>query len=129
MTDFEVPRAKDGRFEGILRKIMADVRRAVPLGEGKSHGSPRRWKGFDEYLERVGGEKPGWMDARTWDLATRSLGTLGGGNHFIEIQRSADGTMWLMLHSGSRNLGYRIASWHYKRAVEFARSEGLETPN
>jgi len=129
MTDFEIPRAKGGRLEGILKKIMAEVRRAVPLGEGKSHGTPRRWKGFDEYSERVEDNKPGWMDSKTWNLATRGLGTLGGGNHFIEIQRSADGTMWLMLHSGSRNLGYKIASWHHKKAVEFDKAEGLETPN
>ena len=44
----------------------------------------------------------------------RSLGTLGGGNHFIEIDRSADETNYLIIHSGSRNLGKQVAE-HYQR--------------
>ena len=44
----------------------------------------------------------------------RSLGTLGGGNHFIEIDRAADGTKYLVIHSGSRNLGKQVAE-HYQR--------------
>ena len=44
----------------------------------------------------------------------RSLGTLGGGNHFIEIDQSADGTKYLVIHSGSRNLGKQVAE-HYQR--------------
>ena len=44
----------------------------------------------------------------------RSLGTLGGGNHFIEVDRAADGTNWLVIHSGSRNLGKQVAE-HYQR--------------
>ena len=39
----------------------------------------------------------------------RSLGTLGGGNHFVEVDRSADGTNYLVIHSGSRNLGKQVA--------------------
>jgi len=37
---------------------------------------------------------------------------LGGGNHFIEIQKGSDGYIWIMIHSGSRNLGYKVAR-HY----------------
>ncbi len=44
----------------------------------------------------------------------RQLGTLGGGNHFIEIQYGSDGHIWLMIHSGSRNIGLKVAS-HYNR--------------
>ena len=44
----------------------------------------------------------------------RSLGTLGGGNHFIEIDQAADGTKYLVIHSGSRNLGKQVAE-HYQR--------------
>lgn len=47
----------------------------------------------------------------------RSVGTLGGGNHFIEIDRSAEsGEVWLMIHSGSRNFGLQIARWHQTKA-------------
>ena len=48
----------------------------------------------------------------------RSLGTLGGGNHFIEIDEAADGTKYLVIHSGSRNLGKQVAEYYQKLAVE-----------
>ena len=48
----------------------------------------------------------------------RSLGTLGGGNHFIEIDRASDGTLCLVIHSGSRNLGKQVAEHYQQLAVE-----------
>ncbi len=48
----------------------------------------------------------------------RSLGTLGGGNHFIEVDRSADGTGFLVIHSGSRNLGKQVAEYYQQLAVD-----------
>ena len=48
----------------------------------------------------------------------RSLGTLGGGNHFIEIDRAADGTCYLVIHSGSRNLGKQVAEYYQQLAVD-----------
>lgn len=50
----------------------------------------------------------------------RSIGTLGGGNHFIEIDRSSDGTFYLVIHSGSRNLGKQVAEIYQKLAVDLA---------
>ena len=62
-----------------------------------------------------------------------SLGTLGGGNHFIEIDQAADGTKYLVIHSGSRNLGKQVAEFYQRLAVDlskgkeeyFARREAL----
>ena len=54
----------------------------------------------------------------------RSLGTLGGGNHFIEIDRAADGTNYLVIHSGSRNLGKQVAELYQKLAVNLSRGYG-----
>lgn len=48
----------------------------------------------------------------------RSLGTLGGGNHFIEVDRSSDGAFWLVIHSGSRNLGKQVAGIYQQLAVD-----------
>lgn len=48
----------------------------------------------------------------------RSLGTLGGGNHFIEVDCAADGTLYLVIHTGSRNLGKQVAELYQKLAVE-----------
>lgn len=50
------------------------------------------------------------------DMAIRSVGTLGGGNHFIEVDRDSDGRLWLVIHSGSRNLGKRVCEYWQKVA-------------
>ena len=47
-----------------------------------------------------------------------SLGTLGGGNHFIEVDESKDGTKYLIIHTGSRNLGKQVAEYYQNRAIE-----------
>lgn len=49
----------------------------------------------------------------------RSLGTLGGGNHFIEIDKASDGTYFLVIHSGSRNLGKQVAEIYQQLAIDF----------
>lgn len=54
----------------------------------------------------------------------RSLGTLGGGNHFIEIDEAADGTKYLIIHSGSRNLGKQVAEFYQQLAVNLDRGYG-----
>lgn len=52
------------------------------------------------------------------DMALRSVGTLGGGNHFIEVAQGSNGKLWLVIHSGSRNLGKRVCEYWQKRAEE-----------
>lgn len=56
------------------------------------------------------------------DKALRSIGTLGGGNHFIELDRGEDGDVWMIVHSGSRGLGAEVAVWYkdaaYRQAPE-----------
>ncbi len=54
----------------------------------------------------------------------RSLGTLGGGNHFIEIDGARDGTNYLVIHSGSRNLGKQVAELYQSLAVDLNRGIG-----
>ena len=54
----------------------------------------------------------------------RSLGTLGGGNHFIEVDVAADGTKYLVIHSGSRNLGKQVAEFYQNLAIEL--NSGVE---
>jgi len=50
--------------------------------------------------------------------ALQSIGTLGGGNHFIEVDRGADGAYWLIVHSGSRHLGLEVAGWYHDAAFQ-----------
>ena len=53
----------------------------------------------------------------------RSLGTLGGGNHFIEIDEAADGIKYLVIHSGSRNLGKQVAELYQQLAIDLAKGK------
>lgn len=55
------------------------------------------------------------------DIAERSIGTLGGGNHFIELDVDEHGKKYLVIHSGSRNLGKRVCEYWQKRAVEYCK--------
>lgn len=54
-------------------------------------------------------------------VARKQIGTLGGGNHFIELQRSEEGELWIMIHSGSRNLGKTVGDYYNKRASHLNR--------
>lgn len=54
----------------------------------------------------------------------RSLGTLGGGNHFIEVDQASDGTKYLVIHSGSRNLGKQVAELYQKLAIDLDKGIG-----
>ena len=48
-----------------------------------------------------------------------SLGTLGGGNHFIELDRDGEGSYWLLIHTGSRQLGSDVANYYAKQAFKY----------
>jgi tRNA-splicing ligase RtcB len=61
--------------------------------------------------------------------ALTQLGTLGGGNHFIEIQKGNDGRVWLMVHSGSRNLGFKVANYYNRLAMELNKRWGSKIPS
>lgn len=62
------------------------------------------------------------------DKAKRSLGTLGGGNHFIEIDKSADGSLALIIHTGSRHLGEEITEYYTKEAAKAIKERGEDVP-
>jgi len=60
--------------------------------------------------------------------AAVQLGTLGGGNHFMEAQVDENSYIWLMVHSGSRRTGLEIANHYHKLAIEESALRGLDTP-
>ena len=102
---------------GQIRAILDGVKKLVPVGEGNCHRQAQEWQGFAAYTDEIGGKIPGWFDKNHIEHDRKNLGTLGGGNHFIELQVSEEGRIWMMLHSGSRNLGYRIAAYYNKLAL------------
>lgn len=101
----------DDFLENELVEIRDEIAEAIPCGEGRFRPEPVPWNGWlglaPLYKDAV------WSSDRIIDTAKKSLGTLGGGNHFIEIQKDAlTDEVWIMLHSGSRGFGYNIAQHH-----------------
>ena len=86
----------------------------IPSGLNVWEGRKERFDLFDLRCYR------GLKDARRLE---RSLGTLGGGNHFIEIDQAADGTKYLVIHSGSRNLGKQVAEFYQRLAIDLSKGK------
>lgn len=74
------------------------------------------WEGRKEHFDLL--ELRCYRGLKDSKRLERSLGTLGGGNHFIEIDQSADGTKFLVIHSGSRNLGKQVAEYYQRLAID-----------
>lgn len=62
------------------------------------------------------------------ERAGKSLGTLGGGNHFIELDQGVDGSLYLVVHTGSRHLGAEVAEYYTKLASSSLKEQGREVP-
>jgi tRNA-splicing ligase RtcB len=123
---------KASQFTGLshLRDITNAIKERVPVGEGHARKTPIEWDGFESWLDSLSGsDVPPWYTEKGHTLDTLNLGTLGGGNHFIEIQKSDTGDVWIMLHSGSRNMGQRIANYYHKEAKRLNAGAGLQLPD
>jgi tRNA-splicing ligase RtcB len=109
-----------------LRAVLRQVQRDVPTGFSVHPKAPLS---HDRMLELMGVDVPTAI-ARPWlDRAAVSLGTLGGGNHFLEVQRDEGNRVHFMLHSGSRNLGKQICDLFAKRALAACNAARRELPD
>lgn len=90
--------------------LDAFIRQNIPAGM-TSREAPHA------YAEKIDLSKLHCAKSVNLELAKRSVGTLGGGNHFIEADRDGDGTLYLVVHSGSRHLGVEVAGYYQKQAV------------
>ena len=92
-----------------LEPLLVDVERAIPAGFA---AHPRTTKATGRWLD--GNPLPHSEGLNRKELARigPQLGTLGGGNHFVEISLDADERVWCVLHSGSRGIGNRLATRH-----------------
>ena len=96
-----------------LKEIMSSIRKEIPVGfnkHKKSQEMPQSLMNFS--YEDIP------ICYKNFDNATKQLGTLGGGNHFIEIQKGDDGFVYFMIHSGSRNLGFQVAKHYNDLAIK-----------
>ncbi len=107
-----------------LKWVLAEIRKTVPLGfsHHKKKQDPRLMPQPDVSLDQL------TIVSREYQSALTQLGTLGGGNHFIEIQKGDDGRIWLMVHSGSRNIGFKVANYYNQLAVNLNRQWGSNIP-
>jgi RNA-splicing ligase RtcB len=96
------------------------IREFVPAGRNIRRSPHALAEGFYSELDKLHVK-----DLVKLDRAISSIGTLGGGNHFIEVSRSADGTFFLVVHSGSRHLGLEIAN-HYQKQGVLQRQQELD---
>jgi tRNA-splicing ligase RtcB len=104
----------DRRWDEVdVHAIMADVARMVPTGFAHHQAPQSDWRSDTMmFLDR---DHP--IVDREYEASLRQIGTLGGGNHFIEAQRSQDGRLHFMVHSGSRNIGFKVAAHYNQLAV------------
>ncbi len=106
---------KSGILDGKLKDLRLAIEEEIPVGFNAYKESVDEssywdgWKDFSDLHEGVHDRKA---------KAMKQLGTLGGGNHFIEVCLDIENTVWLMLHSGSRNIGKELAERHISTAKD-----------
>ena len=104
---------KSGILDRKLAEFRHEIERAIPVGFNdykEPVDESNEWAGWAEFGEL----HPGVQDRKR--KAMKQLGSLGGGNHFIEVCLDTDDNVWLMLHSGSRNIGNEVATRHIATA-------------
>jgi tRNA-splicing ligase RtcB (3'-phosphate/5'-hydroxy nucleic acid ligase) len=111
-----------------LRRLRLEIENAIPVGwhghDGaawQNAGDELRATGqalMDRYADLGASVHPGTVNCQ--------IGTLGGGNHFIEVCLDTNDTVWLMLHSGSRNVGKTLAEHHMQIAQRLRHNQALE---
>jgi tRNA-splicing ligase RtcB len=125
MTNFSAIKLPDN-----LRELRAAVERFVPVGKAShdviSQANATRWRALQETHDNIIAKHPG---AATRDHPGLQIGTLGGGNHFIEVCLNEDDHVWVMLHSGSRGIGNRIGTYFIAKAREEMVRQDVHLPD
>ncbi|MFB7278184.1 RtcB family protein [Streptomyces hydrogenans] len=113
-----------------LSRLRSKIEQVIPVGRGmhREEVEPKRLyqfptAGWDDFWSRFDGVADAVKFRR--DRATLQMGTLGGGNHFVEVCVDTSGAVWLMLHSGSRNIGKELAEHHIGVAQKLPHNQGL----
>lgn len=107
-TRFAFPAASLSRSE--LERLLHQLHRVIPVGDAVHRGRPST-ADLDRPLATHA------LEHACARLVPRHLGTLGGGNHFLELDRDGGGDLWLLIHSGSRGVGAAIAAHHIRVAA------------
>ncbi len=114
------------QVEGKLKKIRQEIEAAIPVGFDQNKHIEKaviNWQGWQEFKD---------LHSKVQDLESKALkqmGSLGGGNHFIELCLDEQNNVWLMLHSGSRHIGNMLAQNHINTAKNLAKLAELKLPD
>ena len=104
----------------VLEQVVQEIRSVIPLGfEHHRRAQDKRYM-----PDLPVDDMP--VVQREYDSARHQVGTLGGGNHFIEIQHGNDGHIWVMIHSGSRNIGKQVADEYNRLAKGQNKKENIK---
>lgn len=115
---------------GDLSRLRSKIEQVIPVGRGmhdspvdpsRFHGSATA--GWDDFWGRFDGVAEAVKFRR--ERAASQMGTLGSGNHYIEVSTDTEGSVWLTLHSGSRNIGKELAEHHIGVAQKLPHNQGL----
>lgn len=87
-----------------IEQILSKLKNVIPTGF-KHHNQPQDWEGFDKVPDIK-------IIKQEIKSARQQLATLGSGNHFCSCELGSDGHVWLMVHSGSRNIGLKVANYY-----------------
>ncbi|MGN8129162.1 RtcB family protein [Paenarthrobacter sp. 22069] len=111
------------------KSLREDIERAIPLSAGRNNRKvlPTAEPRVAELKRRAA--KAGFNPAQYVDKWELQLGSLGSGNHFIEVSADEDDGVWLFLHSGSRGIGNRIAQHHIGVAQHISRKHQIYLPD
>ncbi|MCG0286364.1 RtcB family protein [Streptomyces sp. PSAA01] len=115
---------------GDLSRLRSRIEQTIPVGRGmhddpvdpgRLHAFPTA--GWDDFWSRFGGVAEAVKFRQ--ERAVKQMGSLGSGNHFIEFCLDDEGSVWLMLHSGSRNIGKELAEYHIGEARKLPHNQDL----
>ncbi len=116
---------------GDLAKLRHSIERSVPTGRNTNKdvkpSAATAFKALGDISET--GRNHIKRLEKTLENAAHAIGSLGGGNHFIEICQDTNGGAWIMLHSGSRNIGKCLAEIHIDRAKDLMKSYFIDLPD
>ena len=114
------------QLDGKLKKIRQDIEAAIPVGFNENKDIEKaviNWQGWQDFKDLHPGVQR--LDGK----AMKQMGSLGGGNHFIELCLDTENQIWLMLHSGSRHIGNMLAQNHISTARELAKLAEEKLPD
>ncbi len=117
---------KSSILDGKLKDLRHQIERTIPVGFSEHKDAvdeSNEWNAWNEF----GDLHKGVQHRKA--KAMKQLGTLGGGNHFVEVCLDTEDNVWLMLHSGSRNIGNEIATRHIETAKSLHKLSELPDPN